>query len=412
MRFPKPWTKKRGKRILGGALSGAVGESVFYALLFLLGVFGLALMIVQRLGEAADLVRDALPEAVPDAFPGAIAAAGEASSSSLGFWIVVTLSLAMITVGGGGVVIRLLAVGASHERRSMLASRANSRGFNSRGSSPAPASPAISPSDTGKPAEAPSASSRSDGLTSDKPPNFDTGSLFDATVLPSVPQGRGVTDSPGTHLAYRLASEGSMARRAIATAALALLWNAAWFVLLAVVISGILNGHPRWVLTFLLLPFAGIGIWAFRYFLDALRQTAGVGVTVVEISDHPLRPGSEYELYVAQSGRLSLRRLRVELICEEETMYRQGTDVRIDRHVAFTQILCTERDLSIDPHRPWEQELQVDLPADAMHSFRSAHNAVCWRITVSGDARPWPSFCLNFPVFVHPSVPQLLRRPR
>jgi hypothetical protein len=221
-----------------------------------------------------------------------------------------------------------------------------------------------------------------------------------------------VTDSPGTHLAYRLASEGSMARRALATAALALLWNAAWFVLLAVVISGFLNGHPRWVLTFLLLPFAGIGIWAFRYFLDALRQTAGVGATIVEISDHPLRPGSEYELYVAQSGRLSLRRLRVELICEEETMYRQGTDVRIDRHVAFTQILCTERDLSIDPHRPWEQELQLDLPADAMHSFRSAHNAVCWRITVSGDARPWPSFCLNFPVFVHPSVPPLLRRPR
>jgi hypothetical protein len=368
MRFPKPWTKKRGKRLLGGTLSGVVGESVFYATLFLIGTFSLALMLFRRFVNASRFVSDTISEAVPDAFPGAVAATGEASASGLGFWVVIVLSIAMLSVGGGGILFRLLSVGASDERRKVFANRAA--------------------------LEFPSA------VASESQP------------LPSVPLGRGVTDSPGVHLAYRLASEGSMARRATSIAALALLWNAAWFVLLAVVVSGFLSGNPRWVLAFLLLPFAAIGIWAFRYFLDALRQTAGVGATIVEISSHPLHPGRSYDLYVAQSGRLSLRRLRVELICEEETMYRQGTDVRIDRHVAFTKILSTYRDLSIDPHRPWEQELQIDLPADAMHSFRSAHNAVCWRITVSGDARPWPSFCLNFPVFVHPPVRPETRRPR
>lgn len=369
MRFPKPWTKKRGKRLLGGALSGVVGESVFYAALLLFGVFALALMLFQRFGNASRFVSDSISEAVPEAFPGAAAATGEASASGLGFWIVTVLSIAMIAVGGGAMLYRLLSVGASNERRKMFASRAASIEFPSADAS-------------------------------------------DSQPLPSVPLGRGVTDSPGVRLAYRLASERSMARRTIAIAALALLWNAAWFVLLAVVVSGFLSGHPRWVLTFLLFPFAGIGVWAFRYFLDALRQTAGVGATIVEISSHPLHPGRSYDLFVSQAGRLSLRRLRVELICEEETMFRQGTDVRIDRHIVLTKILCTDRDLSIDPHRPWEQELAIDLPADAMHSFRSAHNAVCWRITVSGDARPWPSFCLNFPVFVHPPARPQVRRPR
>ncbi len=369
MRFPKPWTKKRGKRMLGGTLAGVVGESIFYAGLFLAGVFGFALMLFQRFGDSSLAVANAISAAAPEAFPGAAAATGEASRSGLGFWIVVILSLALIVVGGLSMTLRLLSVGASDERRRALATRAAAIEFG--------------------------------------PVN-----RLDEQSPPSVPEGRGVTDSPGMRLAYRLASEGSMARHAIAAAAMSLLWNAVWFVLLAVVVSGFFSGQPRWVLTFLLLPFAGIGMWAFRYFLDALRRTAGVGATIVEISHHPLFPGEEYELFVSQSGRLSLRRLRVELICEEETMYRQGTDVRIDRHIAMTKILHSERDVTIDPHRPWEQNLPLELPADAMHSFRSAHNAVCWKITVSGEARPWPSFCLNFPVFVHPPGQRPSRLPR
>ncbi|MGV3483758.1 MAG: hypothetical protein ACO1RT_05015 [Planctomycetaceae bacterium] len=374
MRIPKPWTKKRGKRLAGRTLSGAVGETVFSAALFLAGVFVLALMLFLRLGDASRFVRLTIPPGVPEALTGPASATGEASSSSLGFWIVIVLSVAMIVVGSASTVFHLLKVGASDERRSALASRAKSLRSGSR--------------------------------------EFAALELSEGANLPAVPAGRGVTESPGVRLAYRLASEGSMARRALATAALALLWNATWFVLLAVVISGFMSGNPRWVLAFLLIPFAGIGVWAFRYFLDALRQTAGVGATIVEISDHPLYPGKSYDLFVAQAGRLSLRRLRVELICEEETTFRQGTDVRIDRHIALTKIIYTDRDLTIDPHRPWEQELQLDLPADAMHSFRSAHNAVCWRITVSGDARPWPSFCLNFPVYVHPPVRLPTSRPR
>lgn len=361
IRLPKPWTKKRGGRLLGGAFSGVIGESILLAGLFLIGVFTSALMLFQRFASE--------PLAGTTGFPEAILL-GEASASTLGFWIVMVLSIAMMAVGGGGLFYRLLRIGASDERRSAMATRAGSIELSR------PANPDLVP-------------------------------------FPSVPLGRGLTDSPGVQQSYRLGSEGANRACTVAAAAtLSLLWNATWFVLLAVVISGFLNERPRWVLGFLLFPFAAIGWWSFRYFLETLKETAGVGATIVEISDHPLQPCRQYTLFVSQAGKLNLRRLRIALVCEEETTYRQGTDLRIDRHQAYTQILHTERDLSIDPYHPWERELALTLPADAMHSFQSAHNAVCWKITVSGDARPWPSFCQSFPVVVYPPAGPPIRRQR
>lgn len=366
MRLPKPWTKKRGSRLLGGAFPGAIGEAMLLAGLFLLGVFSSALMLFQRFAAAS-----LGASGVTDRFM-----SDEASSSTLGFWIVMVLSLAMLAIGGGGIAYRLIRMGASDERRLAMAGRGvvGERDFVNEPSRP---------------------------------------SGSDLVPMPTVPQGRGLTDSPGVHQAYRLASNGSNRATVVtASASLALLWNATWFVLLAVVVSGFLNDRPRWVLTFLLFPFAAIGWWAFRYFLESLKKNAGVGPTIVEISDHPLEPGEPYTLFVSQAGKLDLRRLRVELVCDEESTYRQGTDLRIDRHRAYSHILHTQRDLTIDPHHPWEQELDFELPANAMHSFQSAHNAVCWKITVSGDARPWPSFCQSFPVVVHPPAGPPIRHPR
>ncbi|TVQ01281.1 MAG: hypothetical protein EA381_05765 [Planctomycetaceae bacterium] len=362
MRLPKPWTKKRGGRLLGGAnFSGAVGEAMLLFACSLAGVFTLALVSFRRFASASLRESTGLPEGFisEDAF-----------SSDLGFWIVLVLGCALLVIGGGGLAYRLVRIGASDERRSVMATRAT----------------AIAPA---LPAEA------------------------DWGPLPNVPPGRGLTDSPGMVESYRLASEGSpRARTVAASACLALLWNGTWFVLLAIVISGFVHQSPRWVLGFLLFPFAGIGWWAFRHFLDNLKRTAGLGATIVEISDHPLQPGSRYTLFVRQAGRLQLRRLRIELVCDEESSYLQGTDLRIDRHRAYDEILHTERDLAIDPDHPWERQLRVTLPADAMHSFRSPHNAVCWKITVSGEARPWPSFCQSFPVVVHPSTGPPIRHPR
>ncbi len=184
-RFPRPWSKKRGTRIAGVALRGVVGEAVFYIGLFWLGVFGLSLVLITRFAP------DKALEVSPEAF-----------ASGLGIWIFGVLSLAAIGSGAGGLIYRLMTLGASSERRSALKTRARSIEL---------------------------------ATNSEEPPR-----------LPTVPRGRSMTDSPGERLTYRLAPETAQSAELAGPATLALLWNTVWFVLLAVVISGFWYGRPRW----------------------------------------------------------------------------------------------------------------------------------------------------------------------
>ena len=361
----QPWSKKRGNRNIGGGVSSTVGEIAFFAILFLVGVFGLSLVLLNQFAPAN------LPAKLPRT---------AAMSTPLGAWVLAVLCLAAIATGVVSLVYRLMRFGTSNEYRSVLANRASKI---EQG-----AIELIGPS-------------QSERVSAED----------EIGRLPSVPQGRTLNDSPGERLAYRLAVEnptGSIA----GPATLSLLWNSVWFVLLAVAVSGFWHGNPRWILTLLLVPFAVIGYWAFKYFLVLLRQTAGVGPTIVEISQHPLYPGESYQLVVQQMGKMKLKRLSVQLSCEEETFYRQGTDVRVEKHESFVQVLSKERDVTVDPRDGWEQQLALSLPADVMHSFVGTHNAIRWKIVVTGASRPWPSFCRSFPVVVYPLGLPPKRSPR
>ncbi|XZE54448.1 hypothetical protein SH139x_000413 [Planctomycetaceae bacterium SH139] len=279
--------------------------------------------------------------------------------AGFGFWSLLVTGGVLLITGGGGLAYRILSVGASSERRAAFAKRTSGLEFAGR---------------------------------RDRP----------AAALPNVPSGTALNDSPGIHLTYRLPATGSPVIRVAAAALLALLWSGTWVVLVAVSAAGFWWQTPRPVLTFLLVPLGAISVWSVRYFFRHLREAAGVGATIVEISDNPLYPGNRYRLYVVQYGNLRLRRLRVMMVCEEESIFRQGTDVRTDKHLASELTICNEKNVSIDSKGAWEREFDMLVPLDAMHSFQSPHNAVHWKIIVAGESRPWPSFCRSFPVVVHP----------
>lgn len=356
-RFPRPWSKKRGNRLLSGTLPGIVAEVAFFAFLFLIGVFLLSLIVIEQLApeQAARVPTEAL-------------------ETDLSLWVFGILSLVAIATGGTGLWVRIGGQQSSDERRSMLAERVaqiESETIQRLRSSPA------------------------DSKAS----------------MPSVPVGAYLTDSPGERLRYRLAAE-LPADMLAGAALLALLWNSVWFVLLAVVVAGWLEGRPRPIVTAALIPFGWVGYWSFKRFLTQLRQRIGIGATIVEISDHPLRPDQLYFLYVCQTGRCQLKHLSVALVCQEESFYRQGTDLRIERSEAYRQVLCQGREIVVDSETPWEQQLEFRLPENAMHSFVAAHNAIRWKLVVQGETRPWPSFCRSFPVIVHPPELPPKRSPR
>jgi hypothetical protein len=61
-----------------------------------------------------------------------------------------------------------------------------------------------------------------------------------------------------------------------------------------------------------------------------------------------------------------------------------------------------QADFRIEPGVPYERPLSFAIPHSAMHSFQSSHNAVNWKLVVSGLAEGWPPFQRSFPIIVYP----------
>lgn len=222
--------------------------------------------------------------------------------------------------------------------------------------------------------------------------------------FPFVPSDADITNSPGTHLKYRLPIGNSPGWRLAASLLAAFVWNGIASVMAVLAIRSLASDGPDWSLIVFSAPAVLIGLGLLAWFVRELLVTGVIGPTLVEISDHPLRPGETYELLVLQPGRLPFQRLSVSLVCREEATYRQGTHTRTETcEVVRVEVLRTERSAS-GTRAPFQAECSFRVPETAMHSFQSAHNGVCWSITVEGAAEGWPEFRRVFPVVVVPYV--------
>lgn len=159
--------------------------------------------------------------------------------------------------------------------------------------------------------------------------------------------------------------------------------------------------HP-WLAGALLLVFVPAAAWSIYHFFRQLIKLAGVGPTSIELSEYPLRPGGKFELFLSQTGRSRLQLLDVDLICEENVTYNQGTDIRTESAIIFQQRLSRHRGLTLSSGKPFETELQFELPESAMHSFKSTNNRVQWKIIVIAKAKNWPRLKRTFQVLVFP----------
>ena len=375
-RSSKPFAWWFPRRRSANVATALAAETVLYASLFLAGVFGLSLVIalsvVPRQPSLSRYVPvESLP--IPPGFRQT-----PAHESHLAAWIFGALSVGVIAIALRQLMTRFGRIVTSDELRGSWTTRLRSiyRGLRRI-------------------------------ADDDRRP----GDREDLGHLPAVPPTDMLIDSPGERLTYRLPAEPTD-DRFIGTALLALAWNGSWFVLLAIAVDGFVQQQPRPVMAILLVPLGWIGWGLFRRMIDAVRGRAGLGPTVVEISDHPLQPGGDYVIDVTQHGRLRLRTLTVELVCEEEAIFRQGTDVRTECHVAFSRMLDESTSVRVDPHRPWRQQCGVTLDSDVMHSLAGEHNAIRWRIQIRGKSRQWPSFCRRYPVVVHPPLEPSKTNPR
>ncbi len=223
-----------------------------------------------------------------------------------------------------------------------------------------------------------------------------------AKLLPSVPRDDNITNSPGTHLKYRLPINTSHGWRLLAATLTCLIWNGIVLIFVVIAIRNHLRGEPDWWLDLFVLPFLAAGGLLSYFFVRELLIVTGVGPTQLEISNHPLVQGQSYDLYVSQTGHLTMNHFEISLECEESATYRQGTDTRTERRTVFHQDIFEQHEFEVLPGTAYEAHCRFEVPAPVMHSFRADHNEVQWKLAVRGNVVGWPNFERSFPIVVLP----------
>jgi hypothetical protein len=225
--------------------------------------------------------------------------------------------------------------------------------------------------------------------------------------LPAVPAIDAVTDSPGVRLAHRLPMDAASNWVLLSMVAICLIWNTLVVVFVVQVVKlhrELIVGEdqPKWLLTFLIAPFVMASAWTLIALVRQVMQSIAIGPTHIEVSRHPFYPGGSFNGYLSQTGRLSVRWLQVQLVCEEQAIYQQGTDTRRASCRVFRNVLFSQRKFEIRPQQAFETSFGLTLPPSAMHSFVSPHNAVTWTLVVRGRMVRWGDFERRFPVYVYP----------
>lgn len=221
--------------------------------------------------------------------------------------------------------------------------------------------------------------------------------------LPYVPSHDVYSDSHGTHFQYRLDRVRSDFWSMLAIACFSFTWAGVSVFLLLMCFDSLSDGFwSHWILWACLLSSVAICAWSARYFFVQLKVITSVGPTILEIDTHPLQPGMSFNCMVRQTGMLSVKSLRLYLICEELASYHQGTDVRTEVVEVFNEQVGIEKNFQISLNEAFSMITPIQIPIQAMHSFRSSSNAIQWKLVVLARFKTQPTIRRQFPIIVHP----------
>lgn len=177
-----------------------------------------------------------------------------------------------------------------------------------------------------------------------------------------------------------------------------LFWNGLVSIFVYHAAESHIRGRPEWCLTIFLIPFVLIGlllIWAVGHTFLALfipRPTLSLDRARIPL-------GETARLSWRLSGRAHIiRHLSVTLEGAERATYRRGTDTHTDKHTFFKETLVDSHDSLDIP----AGGVDVQIPADSMHSFKADNNRVEWAIHFKGEIPLRPDIDAEFRIKVTP----------
>jgi len=219
----------------------------------------------------------------------------------------------------------------------------------------------------------------------------------------TIPDIRGINESPGTHLSYRL----PLGHRPIFSLVGQTIFAAVWTIIaLVILVQSFWNLSGSWTnqLINILLHslFCVVGFILFGVIARQLWKTFRIAPTLLEISDHPIYPNRKYRVLLHQDGALQLERLSVDLVCEEIARFHQGTDTVTSRNDVFRQTIFSRSNFATTLASPLHEEFFLHLPEGAMHSFRSKNNEVMWKLEFTASLVGWSELRRDCPIVVRP----------
>jgi hypothetical protein len=180
----------------------------------------------------------------------------------------------------------------------------------------------------------------------------------------------------------------------------ALFWNGIVSVFVVVDAKEWKAGAPNGCMTAFLVPFVVIGLLlvygAIRQFLILFNPRVHLRLT-------PGSPAAGTMAFVEWrlSGRGGgVRRLRIVLEGREEARYRRGTSTYTDRNV-FARIPVADTAQSFEIPAA---NARLDIPADAVPSFKAEHNKIVWSLKVACEIPGWPDSDDEYEVTVRPGT--------
>ena len=181
---------------------------------------------------------------------------------------------------------------------------------------------------------------------------------------------------------------------AILVGLFALFWNAIVFLLVrdTPLRSGLFGAF--WLL--LASPFVVVGVGLLAVTVYLLLGTLNP-IVEIELPRESIRPGETLEIqWRLRGGAGRIATLGIWLEGNEIAVHAVGTDSERESRL-FHRATLVER--SVLGPRP-DGRIRLQVPAGAMHSFRSPHNEIAWTIDVHGEAPRWVDLRAVFPIRV------------
>ena len=319
------WEKKRGTHQTGSSWWGGAGETIFFAVMFLIGIAALTQLVWLRV------------------------MAGEVSflTSNWGIILSVLILGSLIVMGAIGSIYGVIQIGTSAERRAAIVKRAADNELLAEVKQSSPSLPTI-PDDTNW--------RNSPGIRLTYRLPAATSANWRIVVVSS----------------FALAWNGAVAVLAVLAfnrgeqeAGWNMLTPEAWSLFRVVVVGYFL-----------------VGCLAIRSLLRLSYEATVIGPTNVEISALPLYAGQQYQLFLSQAGHFKIEWLEIRLVCEEEVSFSDGTDTRLESCRVHDVAVVRQEDFEVSPSSPFQCDFTLEIPADAMHSFVAPNNALIWKLVV------------------------------